>query len=426
MTHPEESVPPARQVLLQPAARIKPKRVRWLWDGRVPLGEITLVAGREGAGKSTFLAWLVRAITRGELPGEFHGQPRAVLYAAAEDSWAYTVVPRLIAAGANLELVYRVEVVDQEHGHAKLTLPLDTADVLAAGAEAGSVVLMLDPGLSFLDDRIDTFRTPEVRPALEALRRHAERYYQAVIMLAHFNKSTGTDVLTKIAGSRAFAEVARAALAVAVDSPDDEDDDAPADEEPTIILSQAKNNLGRMNHPNLTYVIREAIVETEEGDARVGKLYWTGESRRTAEQALNGSIAGKRKKPLGDTGQAITNYLRSKYRPVELAEIIRSLPDVQEGTLKKELRRMVERGQLIQPARGVYSLPSAIGAATSATSATFPGHTHTQIDGGGGKGATSATTGSGKVAEVAGGNGAAPPRDDLWSVPLVEPAEHYR
>ncbi|MCT2280314.1 AAA family ATPase, partial [Micromonospora chalcea] len=129
----EHSPTPARKVRLVPASTIKPRRVRWLWDGRVPVGEITLVAGREGAGKSTFLAWLARAITLGELPGEFHGQPRAVLYAAAEDAWEYTVVPRLIAAGANMDLVYRVEIEDQEHGQVKMTLPKDTADVLAAG-----------------------------------------------------------------------------------------------------------------------------------------------------------------------------------------------------------------------------------------------------------------------------------------------------
>ncbi|MEV4212928.1 AAA family ATPase [Micromonospora sp. NPDC049662] len=403
-------------VKLRSASAIKPKRVRWLWDSRVPVGEITLVAGREGAGKSTFLAWMARAITRGELPGEFAGEPRAVLYAAAEDSWAYTVVPRLIASGANLDLVYRVDVEDLEHGHAKMTLPQDTSEVLAAGAEVGATVLMLDPGLSFLDDRIDTYRTPEVRPALEALRRHAERYGLSVVMLCHFNKGQGTDVLTKIAGSRAFAEVARAALAVAVDDPEDEDDQAA---ERTVILSQAKNNLGRSDHPNLTYAIRDTIVETEDGDAHVGRLHWTGESQRTAEQALNGIKAKKR--PLGDTGQAIVNFLQAKYRPVALAEIIRSLPDVQDATLRKELRRMVSRGELDQPSRGMYSLAPA----TSATSATSPGHTHAYIDDDGERGATSATSESGevaKVAVVAGWTDATATTDDLWSVPLDEPA----
>ncbi|XTZ16404.1 AAA family ATPase [Micromonospora echinospora] len=430
----EQEAPRARSVRLFAASGIKPKRVRWLWADRVPVGEITLVAGREGAGKSTFLAWLVRAITRGELPGEFPGRPRAVLYAAAEDSWAYTVVPRLIAAGANLDMVFRVDVFDIEHGHARMTLPLDTSEVMAAGAEVDAAVLMLDPGLSFLDDKIDTYRTPEVRPALEALRRQAERYGMSVIMLCHFNKGQGTDVLTKIAGSRAFAEVARAALAVAVDDGDDEDDDQ-GQQERTVILSQAKNNLGRSNHPNLTYVIRDTIVETEDGDAHVGRLHWTGESQRTAEQALNGIKAPKRK-PLGDTGQAIVNYLRSKFRPVATAEVIRALPDFGEGTLKKELRRMVERGDLEQPSRGHYSVPppfaatsatsrpTHVEAATFATSATLPDHAPINIDDDERRGATTATFESGKVAKVAvvaGVNGATATFDDFWATTPTEP-----
>jgi hypothetical protein len=305
-----------------------------------------------------------------------------------------------------------------------MTLPLDTADVLAAGQEAGSVVLMLDPGLSFLDDRIDTFRTPEVRPALEALRRHAERHYQAVIMLAHFNKSTGTDVLTKIAGSRAFAEVARAALAVAVDNPDEDDDEGPTDVgESTIILSQAKNNLGRMNHPNLTYAIREAIVETEDGDAPVGKLYWTGESQRTAEQALNGSLAGKRKKPEGGTAQMLLDYIGRKFRPVESKEIEDAHPDINPVTVRSNLRRLVERGKLGQPSRGYYSLPSAMGGATTATTATTPAQSVCVDDE---RGATTATTVVAEVAVVAGAtgpDGATSPPDDLWSSPLIEPAD---
>lgn len=446
---PEPEPEPARPrtVRLYAASRIKPKRVRWLWAGRVPVGEITLVAGREGAGKSTFLAWMVRAITRGELAGEFEGQPRAVLYAAAEDSWAYTVVPRLIAAGANLDMVYRVDVEDLEHGQAKMTLPLDTADVMAAGAEVDAAVLMLDPGLSFLDDKIDTYRTPEVRPALEALRRHAEQYRLSVIMLCHFNKGQGTDVLTKIAGSRAFAEVARAALAVAVDDSDDDEDDQGA--ERTVILSQAKNNLGRSDHPNLTYAIRDTIVETEDGDAHVGRLHWVGETERTAEQALNGIKAAK-KKPLGDTGQAIVNVVGAARHPQTTSEVVAALPDFADGTVKKELRRLVDRGVLYQPSRGHYSVswnhqraggstprpdaatsatsgggsPSHREAATSATSATLPAHTHSLIDDDDRESATSATFGSGKVAKVAvvaGVNGATATFDEFWSTTPTEP-----
>ncbi|GAA2355268.1 hypothetical protein Cme02nite_69280 [Catellatospora methionotrophica] len=400
--------PPGRRVVLTRASAIKPKRVKWLWDGRVPTGEITLVAGREGSGKSTFLAWMVRAITRGELPGEFEGTPRAVLYAAAEDSWEHTIVPRLIAARANLDLVYRVDVVDIETGKAKMTLPKDNSEVMAAGLDVGASVLMLDPGLSFLDDRIDTFKTPEVRPALEGLRRAAERYGMAVVMLCHFNKSTGTDVLTKIAGSRAFAEVARAALAVAVDDRDEEDeDDTPREpKERVVILSQAKNNLGRSDHPNMTYTIRNHIVETDEGPANVGRLYWLGETDRSAEQALNGLGAGKRKKPRGDTAQQILQYVRSVFRPVSAGDVEKALPHLNSGTLRKELRRLLDAGELAQPGRGTYSTPTPMGPATTATSATHTAHTPSSSSDDDEGTATSATCDVADVAEVARGKGA--------------------
>ena len=51
-------------------------------------------------------------ITRGTLDGEFHGTPRSVIV-ATEDPWSETIVPRLIAAGADLNRVYRCDVRDR-------------------------------------------------------------------------------------------------------------------------------------------------------------------------------------------------------------------------------------------------------------------------------------------------------------------------
>jgi len=57
-----------RQLVLTRASDIKPRRVRWLWDGRLALGMLALLAGREGLGKSILGYWLAAMITRGELP----------------------------------------------------------------------------------------------------------------------------------------------------------------------------------------------------------------------------------------------------------------------------------------------------------------------------------------------------------------------
>ena len=98
-----------------------------------------------------------------------------------------------------------------------------------------------------------------------------------VVGLGHFNKSASEDPLHLITGSRAFTAVVRAVLAAARD-PDASED--------TYILSQVKNNLGKLNLPNLAYVVHEAIVGTPEGDARVGRLHFTGESDKSVRDIL--------------------------------------------------------------------------------------------------------------------------------------------
>lgn len=62
--------PATRLVKLVPASKIKVKPVHWLWDNRIPLGELTLLAGREGIAKST-IAFLAR-------PGNCSGGDRSV------------------------------------------------------------------------------------------------------------------------------------------------------------------------------------------------------------------------------------------------------------------------------------------------------------------------------------------------------------
>lgn len=46
--------------------------------------------------------WAAAQVTRGELPGVYAGAPKDVLIAATQDSWEHTIVPRLIAAAADL------------------------------------------------------------------------------------------------------------------------------------------------------------------------------------------------------------------------------------------------------------------------------------------------------------------------------------
>lgn len=274
---------PERVVRLTPASDIPLKVARWLWTARIPVGEITLLPGREGIGKSLALAWLSARITRGQLPGVYHGQPRAVIYAATEDSWSHTIGPRLVAAGADLDRVFRADVMSADR-LASLTLPLDIAGLFAEAERRGVVMLACDPLQSLISSAIDTHKDHDLRTALEPLKAAADRTGCAVVGLAHFNKSAGTDALNLIMGSRGWSAMARAVIAVARDNNADDG---------SCVMTQAKSNLGPVapTVPSLRYVIRTAEIPTPEGPASVGVLAFIGESDRHVGDILAETVA---------------------------------------------------------------------------------------------------------------------------------------
>jgi hypothetical protein len=292
--------PTGRRIRLTPASSVRMRPVRWLWADRVPAGAITLIPGREGIGKSLTLAWLTARLTRGELPGIHHGTPRPVIYAATEDSWEHTIGPRLYAAGADLDRVFRVEV-ESLVGFDQLTLPRDCDELAEVIKEAGVCLLAADPLLSLISSQVDSFKDQQLRTALEPLVRLADQTGCAVVGLAHFNKSAATDSLTLITGSRAFSAVARAVLAIARD---------PQAADGSCVLSQAKNNLGRLDLPSLRYLVRTVEVDTEEGPAHVGKLDFIGESDRSVDDILTeGSADPSERAERDEVARWLTGYL---------------------------------------------------------------------------------------------------------------------
>jgi AAA domain/Toprim-like len=123
---------PARRARITWANDIEPEPVVYAWEaegdeGRIPAGSLSVAAGREGTGKSSFGIWGAAHLSRGTLPGSFYGTPRPVFYVAVEDSWKHTLVPRLIAAGADLSKVGRFEAVSVNDDELTLSLPHDNA-----------------------------------------------------------------------------------------------------------------------------------------------------------------------------------------------------------------------------------------------------------------------------------------------------------
>ncbi|BBH17535.1 hypothetical protein Back2_18220 [Nocardioides baekrokdamisoli] len=274
-----------RTLRLTRASDIDPEPVVWAWkdggEGRIPSGSLVMAAGREGTGKSSFGIWKAARISTGTLPGNLYGGPRVVFYVAVEDSWSHTLVPRLMAAGADLSRIYRVDAVRSDDSEVTLSLPTDNKQLEAAIAEHAAALVVIDPLMSVMGEGIDTHKNREVRRALDPLALMASSTGAIILGIAHFGKSNGSDPASLISGSGAFKDVPRAIFGFARD---ESEDDAGR-----RVMSQVKNSLGRDNLPSLTYAIETAAIATPRGQAETGRLVFTGTSDRSVEQILRES-----------------------------------------------------------------------------------------------------------------------------------------
>lgn len=226
------------------ASSVVEERLVWLWNNRIPIGEITLLAGRGGVGKSTLAMQLAAWVTIGDMKGEYYQQPQNVLIVINEDNPKNVVVPRLRAAGADMDRVKFLEVRDERGELSKLTLPGDMEGLKALVHEHQCKLVILDPISSNLRGKKND--GDEMRPVLERLRRElAEEMNCALLGIVHLRKGQAGDLMEAIMGSSEIGNVARAAMGV-IEDPDDSD---------AIILSQEKGNMTSKGLESFRYKI---------------------------------------------------------------------------------------------------------------------------------------------------------------------------
>jgi RecA-family ATPase len=200
-----------------------------------------LLGGPPGLGKSQVTAFIAAIVSNGGAWPCSEGSTIAgsVIFMSAEDGIQDTIVPRLIAAGANTDRIQIVAAATQPDGTGRKTFSLKTdVDLLELKAkEIGDVRLIIVDPISAYMGGSDGNGNVETRAVLEPLADMANRLRIAVVAVTHLNKGAGggnQSALNRFAGSIAFIAAARAAFAVIEDS----------DDENRRLLLQAKNNLG--------------------------------------------------------------------------------------------------------------------------------------------------------------------------------------
>jgi hypothetical protein len=200
--------------------QVTPEPIKWLWPGRIPSGMYSLLAGNPGVGKST-IAFSIAAIvsTGGKWPfSEDRATAGTVVIMSAEDDPKYTIVPRLMAAGADLTRVKMIQSVarlmeDGEHViDAPLLLSQDMGQLNAVLDEYPDArLLILDPLSAYLGVK-DSHRDADVRQVLGPLTDLAAKHEVSILGITHLNKAAGHSAIARFMGSTGIIAAARAAF----------------------------------------------------------------------------------------------------------------------------------------------------------------------------------------------------------------------
>jgi len=97
--------PNGKQLVVYDASSVAPVPTEWVWPGRIAIGKTTPVGGDPGLGKSQLSIFIASIISQaGKWPCKEGTSPkRSVIMLSAEDGVADTIIPRLMAAGADRE-----------------------------------------------------------------------------------------------------------------------------------------------------------------------------------------------------------------------------------------------------------------------------------------------------------------------------------
>lgn len=173
---------------------------------------------------------------------------------SAEDDPEDTIVPRLIAHGADLAMIVFPGALD---------LTTDADAFFDSCKSAGVEVVFIDPISAFVGPDTNTWRDSDMRRFLKPIAVAAARTNIAVVLIVHLTKANGSKALYRFQGSIAQAAAPRMAFLIAAHPNDPE----------VRVMAAVKNNIGQKAE-SLSYRIASTYVAEVEDD--IGRITWLG------------------------------------------------------------------------------------------------------------------------------------------------------
>lgn len=249
----EEDEEPEYRFLSRSMAEVEPENIDWLWYPYLALGEVSILEGDPGLGKSYLAQMVSKCLVDGTpLPSVKRIKTRKgkVAYFDIENSAGSVTKKRLMENGCrNLHMFYQEEepfTIDDD----------DTLENVYTAIERLKPLVVVFDTLNTYMGGVDTHNGAETQQTFKRFGDIARRFNCAVLVLRHLTKSSkGVSALYRGQGSITFSGFARVVMTVGV-MPDDPD---------TRVMAVTKINVARPPKA-LTFQIEELPDTLKETD----------------------------------------------------------------------------------------------------------------------------------------------------------------
>jgi hypothetical protein len=317
------------------------KMVSWAWQGHMARASITMLDGDTQTGKTLVLYDVAARLSRGlPMPDDTHAinRPSPILVLAPEESIDTIIVPRLAAAGADLDMVYIPRIrVKRGRAPEMFLLPDASNKIISMIEEAKAVLTIIDPIPAFLHPTINSGVDSSVRSALSPLSLALGDSDCSVAMVRHFNKNTGMSAKFRGGGSVAFGAIARVSL-VAARLP------MSAAGPAQFGLSISGTNMTVGHDKTLTYSIVDSGIQMDDIGNMVPRIEWHEVIDMDADTLIKGD--GARRGPEPEVQNQIIEVLEELFDQKDTwdaAEIPKELDNANVSSDPKTLAKARER-----------------------------------------------------------------------------------
>lgn len=293
---------------------VAPAPLRWLWKGWLPLGKVSIFEGESDVGKSTVTLSWASIVSRGARwpetvingkPLVSQHDPAGVVLVGVEDAADDTVVPRLIAAGADLSRVHALARPLDDKGQPRpFTIPDDVNWLRWAINEARAKLVVIDPITACLPESTRHGVDASIRRILMCLVDLASETDSAIVLIRHFNKAAGMSAKNRGGGSVAYSALVRSVLSAGKLI-------EPTDDGAEFAIARAIGNLSKAPQ-TISYSLVDApttdgLPTPEDAELGVAVVKYHGAIELTADQLVgaDGAKVGDARKsaPMRDDAE---------------------------------------------------------------------------------------------------------------------------